>query len=95
MKFAALIEYTSDKEKIAAVRPEHRRYLSELIATGRLAISGPTLDDWGAIIVYEAENQEQAENLLRADPFHAAGVFVRWTWRPWNPIFGNKALLPG
>ncbi|MGL4550684.1 MAG: YciI family protein [Gemmataceae bacterium] len=95
MKFAALIEYTPDKEKIAAVRPEHRKYLGELLASGRLAISGPTTDDWGAIIVYEADTQEAAESLLKADPFHAAGVFVRWTWRPWNPVFGNKALLPG
>jgi len=95
MKFAALIEYITDKEKIASVRPEHRKYLAELIATNKLAISGPTLDDWGAIIVYEADTQEQAEALLKADPFHAAGVFVQWTWRPWNPVLGNKALLPG
>jgi uncharacterized protein YciI len=95
MKYAALIEYITDKEKIEAVRPEHRKYLGELLASGRLAISGPTMDGWGAIIVYEADTQEQAEGLLKADPFHAAGVFVRWTWRPWNPVFGNKALLPG
>lgn len=95
MKFAALIEYTKDKDKIAAIRPTHRQYLGELLASGKLAISGPTLDDWGAIIVYEAESQEQAEALLKEDPFHAAGVFVTWTWRPWNPVFGNKALLPG
>ncbi|MFQ3648857.1 MAG: YciI family protein [Gemmataceae bacterium] len=95
MKVAALIEYTSDKDKIAAIRPSHRQYLGELLAAGKLAISGPTLDDWGAIIVYEADSLEEADKLLRADPFYAAGVFVRWTFRPWNPLFGNKGLLPG
>jgi uncharacterized protein YciI len=95
MRVAALIEYTTDKDKIAAIRPTHRQYLGELLAAGKLAISGPTLDDWGAIIVYEADSVEEAEKLLQGDPFHAAGVFVRWTLRPWNPLFGNKALLPG
>ncbi|MFQ3592065.1 MAG: YciI family protein, partial [Gemmataceae bacterium] len=60
MKVAALIEYTSDKDKIAAIRPSHRQYLGELLAAGKLAISGPTLDDWGAIIVYEADSLEEA-----------------------------------
>lgn len=95
MKFAALIEYTPDKDRIATIRPTHRAYLGELLAKGQLAISGPTLDDWGAIIVYEASSAEEAEALLKGDPFHAGGVFVQWTIRPWSPVFGNKALLPG
>jgi uncharacterized protein YciI len=94
MKIAALIEYTSDKQKIAEVRPRHRQYLGELLATGKLALSGPTLDDWGAIIVYEADSPQEALALLQADPFHEAGVFVRWTLRPWNVLFANKTLLP-
>ena len=37
---------------------------------------------------------EDAETLLRGDPFHAAGVFVRWTIRPWNPVMANRELFP-
>jgi len=95
MKFAALIEYISDKDRIQAVRPTHRAYLNELMAKGQLALAGPTTDDWGAIIVYEANTAEEAEALLKGDPFHAGGIFVRWTIRPWNTVFANKALLPG
>ena len=34
MKFAALIEYTPDKAKIAATRPEHRDYLKNVLESG-------------------------------------------------------------
>lgn len=94
MKFAALIEYIQDKAKIAELRPTHREYLATLKAQGNLAVSGPFTDDWGALIVYEAGTAEQAEALLKADPFHAAGIFVRWTIRPWNTVIANRSLFP-
>jgi uncharacterized protein YciI len=94
MKFAASIEYTPDKAKIAAVRPAHREYLTTLLQTGRLAAAGPYTDDSGALIVYEADTPEQAEALLKADPFHAGGVFVRWTLKAWKTVFGKRELFP-
>ena len=94
MRFPAVIEYIADAERVQAARPAHRAYLAELLAKGQLAACGPFTDGWGALIVYEADSAEQAEALLRADPFHAAGVFVRWTIRPWNPVMANRDLFP-
>jgi uncharacterized protein YciI len=94
MKFAAMIEYITDKDKIQSVRPVHRQYLTTLKANGQLAVAGPFTDDWGALIVYEAASAEEAERLLRGDPFHHNGIFVRWTIRPWNPVFANRDLFP-
>src|SRR5688572_2827088 len=65
MKFAALIEYIPDKARIAELRPTHRQYLASLKEQGKLAVSGPFTDDWGALIVYEAATREEAETLLR------------------------------
>jgi hypothetical protein len=95
MKFAATIEYIQDKDKVEALRPAHRAYLRGLIEQGKLAISGPFTDGYGALIVYEAGSAEEAEATLKADPFHDGGVFVRWTIRPWNPVMANRDLLPG
>jgi len=95
MKFAAIIEYTPDRDKTEAIRPEHRKYLTSLLQKGQLVISGPLTDTPGAIIVYEADSVEAAEALLKADPFHQNGVFVRWVIRPWNVVFANKELMPG
>jgi uncharacterized protein len=94
MKYAATIEYVADADKVNAHRPAHRAYLTSLVEKDQLFASGPFDDAPGALIVYEADSPEAAEALLRADPFHAAGVFVRWTIRPWKVIFGNPRLLP-
>jgi uncharacterized protein len=94
MKFAATIEYSRDAAKIAANRPAHREYLKSLLDSGHLVISGPFTDDSGGLLVYEAESQEQAEALLRADPFAKAGVFMTWTIRGWKVVMANPALFP-
>lgn len=94
MKYAATIEYIADAEKVNAHRPAHRAYLTSLVEKDQLFASGPFDDAPGALIVYEAESAAEAEALLLGDPFHAAGVFVRWTIRPWKVIFGNPRLLP-
>ena len=95
MKFAGIIEYIQDKGKIAEVRPVHRQYLASLIAKGQLAATGPFTDDSGALIIYEAPSKEEAEALLKADPFNKAGIFVSYVLRPWNPVMANRELFPG
>ncbi len=94
MKFAAVIEYSQDKERIQAIRPAHRQYLADLKARGQLAASGPFTDDSGALIVYEAASAAEAERLLQADPFHANGIFLKYVLRPWNPVIANRELFP-
>ena len=94
MKFAAVIEYLQDADKVQAVRPAHRHYLASLKERGQLAASGPFTDGFGALIVYEAPTAEDALALLRADPFHDAGIFLSWTVRPWNTVIANRDLFP-
>jgi uncharacterized protein YciI len=87
MKYAASIEYSQDSVLVEAHRPAHRAYLTTLLNEGKLFASGPYADGSGALIVYEADTPEAAQAILKADPFHAAGVFVKWTLRPWKVIF--------
>ena len=94
MKFAAVIEYSQDKARVAQLRPVHRQYLTGLRDGGRLAAAGPFTDDSGALIVYEAGSHEEAEKLLRGDPFHQNGIFVTYQLRPWNPVIANRELFP-
>jgi len=87
MKFAAIIEYSQDTTLVETHRPAHRAYLTSLLDQGKLFASGPYADGTGALIIYEADTPEAAEAMLKADPFHAAGVFLTWTLRPWKVIF--------
>ena len=93
MKYAASIEYSQDTKLVEAHRPAHRAYLMSLLDKGQLFASGPYADNSGALIIYEADAPDAAEGLLKADPFHAAGVFLHWQIRPWKVIFSNPALL--
>ena len=94
MKYAAIIAYTPDKEKILAVRPAHREYLLKKVAEGKVVLGGPLQDDVGAIIVYAADSPAEAEEIVRHDPFCTAGVFVSWEIKPWNLLLCNRELLP-
>jgi uncharacterized protein YciI len=94
MKYAAIIEYSRDQEKIQALRPTHRQYLATLRERGQLAASGPFTDDSGALIVYEAASAAEAEKLLQGDPFHQNGIFLTYVLRPWNPVIVNRELFP-
>jgi uncharacterized protein YciI len=94
MKFAAVIEYSQDHAKVQALRPTHRQYLTELRQRGQLAAAGPFTDNSGALIIYEAANAAEAEQLLQGDPFHHNGIFLRYVLRPWNPVMANLDLFP-
>jgi uncharacterized protein YciI len=94
MKFAAIIEYSRDRARIAEFRPVHRQYLAALRERGQLAASGPFTDDSGALIIYEAASRDEAEKLLQGDPFHHNGIFLRYELRPWNPVIANRELFP-
>lgn len=93
MKYAAVIEYSQDAPKVDAARPAHRAYLAGLIEKNQLFASGPFADGYGALIIYEADSPEAVEALMKDDPFHAAGVFVRWIVRPWKMVFSNPNLM--
>jgi uncharacterized protein YciI len=95
MKYAAIIEYSQDKAKVAEVRPVHRQYLTSLRERGQLAAAGPFTDDSGALIIYEAASREEAESFLQADPFNKNGIFLKYQLRPWNSVMANRELFPG
>jgi uncharacterized protein YciI len=94
MKYAAIIEYLNDPEKVQSIRPVHRQYLTQLRERGQLAVAGPFTDGTGALIVYEAASADEAEKLIHDDPFHKNGIFLKYVLRPWNPVMANREVFP-
>lgn len=86
-RFVALLEFTDDEGLRVQTRPAHRDYLRSLFDSGRLTMSGPWVDDTGAMLIYEAESQEEAEALLAADPYRAAGVLADARIKEWRVVF--------
>ncbi|HUZ02384.1 MAG TPA: YciI family protein [Thermomicrobiaceae bacterium] len=86
MKYAAVIQY-GNQDRIAEVRPAHRAYLTQLKDQGKLWASGPFTDDSGALIVYEAADEDEVRRIIEDDPFRRAGVFVSIDLKAWNQVF--------
>jgi uncharacterized protein len=84
--FTATLTYTDDTEKIAQVRPTHREYLKTLLESGRLHESGPFTDDSGALIIYIADSEADARELLANDPFTTNGVITEATLKEWKVV---------
>jgi hypothetical protein len=61
---------------------------------GLMTCYAMALPFFGYTFLYEAESLEAAESLLKADPFHTAGVFHHWTLRPWTVANANRSLFP-
>lgn len=94
MKFAAIIKYISDTDKIQSVRPLHRAYLTSLLNQGNIVATGPFTDGFGALIIYEASDHDATESLIKSDPFYKEGIFISWELHPWNVVMANKDLFP-
>lgn len=82
MKFAAIIEYGSNKDGLRANHAAHRTYLRTFLDDGRLRAAGPFADDAGALWVLNADTVEAAEEIVRGDPLVDAGIITSWTIRP-------------
>jgi uncharacterized protein YciI len=93
MKYINYVTYTTDKEKIAAHRPQHREYLAGLLEQGRLVACGPFADDSGALFVFEVDSAEAAAAIIARDPFSTSGVFAKCELKPWKVVFANAGLL--
>src|SRR5690606_9583609 len=83
-------------DRRARARGEHLARLHALRDAGRLLVAGPcpavdAVDPGpagysGSIVVARFESLEEARAWADADPYVAAGVYVRTDVRPFNPV---------
>lgn len=86
-KVVAYIRFTDDNERRLATRPTHRQYLQSLLDDGRLHESGPFTDDSGALIIYNAADQAEAEQILANDPYSkTGGIIASVSFHEWNRV---------
>lgn len=86
------VQYTYGPAEIQAEhRPAHRQYLAQLHEQGKLYVSGPFVDDSapGALLIFEAVNREELDQLVTADPMHSGGAVTSYVARKWSPVIGK------
>ncbi|NUR25577.1 MAG: hypothetical protein HOV83_06960 [Catenulispora sp.] len=88
-RFAVEYVYTADTVKRDEVRPAHRAYLSELQGKGQLLASGPWVSGTGALLVFEAEDEDALKGLLEHDPYAEADLVSRVRINEWTTVLGS------
>jgi len=86
--FAVTYTYSASSESLAEIRPIHRAYLADLLATDVLLASGPFVDAEGALLIVRADSVEAVAEILDKDPFDIAGFISERAITEWNPVFG-------
>lgn len=94
MKIAAIMEYVQDQEKMKTTGPAHVEYRQGFLDDGRLRAAGPFNDDSGALWILEVETIEEAEKIVKGDPFVAAGVSAKWKLYPLSPVVVSPVKVP-
>ncbi len=90
--FAAVVEFGEDNEIRLETRPRHREYLRSLLDAGKLAMSGPWVDETGALFIYNADDLSEAERMFDADPYQSAGVIANAKIKEWHVVLQAPSL---
>jgi uncharacterized protein YciI len=68
------------------VRLGTRGYLKTLLENGKLHESGPFVDDSGALLIYDAADVAEVQELLANDPYAPAGIVASVSINEWNRV---------
>ena len=85
--WALEIRLSETPERLAA-RPAHRELVARLHQEGKVRMSGPFADDTGALVLFDVEDQAEAEQLIASDPYYSTTGVEIVSVREWNPLFG-------
>lgn len=72
-------------------RPAHRAYLTQLAEEGKLHAAGAYQDagEPGALLIFEAADQQELEALIAADPMSTGRVLTGYSFRSWSAVIGK------
>ena len=76
-----------------SIRQQHRDYV--LANNSKIRMAGAMMDDngnqYGTMIVFDAESADEVWNWIRKEPFYCAGVYETMAVRKWNLVIGAIA----
>lgn len=72
--FAVILEYKKPIEEVERHTVAHRAFLDEYYAKGILVMSGRQTSAKGGVIIANAANRQQVEEIFAQDPFNIEGV---------------------
>ncbi|HLZ61420.1 MAG TPA: YciI family protein [Ktedonosporobacter sp.] len=62
---------------------EHADFMDQLFENGTVVLGGPFADATGSLVVVEAEDEQEVEELFASDPFVVQGIFALALRKQW------------
>jgi len=76
-------------------RVAHLQHGKAAVERGELLLGGAYADPVdGAVLVFQGDSPEVAENFAKSDPYVVQGLIRRWWVRPWTTVLGPMSALP-
>jgi uncharacterized protein YciI len=86
-----VVDHFTDKR--APFRDAHLKLVRDAHARGDIFMAGPIgQPPAGALLIFQSETSEVAENFARADPYVLQGLVTRWRALPWTVVVESPAL---
>ena len=85
-------DYLSRRDEF---RKEHVMLAQSFVDKGDIFLGGALVEPAdGAIIVFNADSPEVAQNFAQADPYVRHGLVTNWYVREWATVIGKDAANP-
>ena len=82
-------------ERRPEFRGAHLRHAWAAHERGELVVAGALADPVnGAVLMFEGEDKQVAEQFAKADPYVVNGLVERWHVREWTTVVGELAATP-
>jgi uncharacterized protein YciI len=89
--FLIIITYKVPIETVEEHTPAHREYLKTQYAQGRLLMSGPFVPRTAGVLWAQAQETEEVEAMIAADPFYQNDV-ADWQIIEFKPVMFADSL---
>ncbi|HLR63039.1 MAG TPA: YciI family protein [Lentibacillus sp.] len=74
MKYYAVFLPMKDEKKSKELRPQHLAFLKQMRDEKKILMNGPFTDGAGGLVIYAADNLDEATSYLKQDPYIINGA---------------------
>ena len=63
---------------------EHAKFIDRLVDEGFISMGGPLVDEGGALLIFNAEDENEVREKLKNDPWFNQGILKLETIKRWQ-----------
>ena len=69
---------------------EHAEFVDQLVAQGFILMGGPLVDEGGALLIFNAEDENEVKEKLKNDPWTKHGILKLESVKRWEIFIDQR-----